>query len=57
MPVPARDPTRLYQNQRFLGSHTITLVADPGTFTFANGDKVDVIAGGPAIPLWLGGSP
>lgn len=34
----------------------VTLVVDPGTFTMAPDDKVDVIAGGAAIPLWLRGA-
>jgi len=34
---------------------TVTLAADPGVFEFAAGDKVDVIAGGAAVPLWLSG--
>lgn len=40
----------------YVGStRTVTLVTDPGIFTMAQGDKVDVIAGGVPIPLWLGG--
>jgi hypothetical protein len=31
---------------------TVTLFADPGVFTFADGDKVDVIASGAHQPLW-----
>jgi len=34
-------------------SRTVTLVADPSVFMMANGDEVDVIAGGSPIPLWL----
>jgi hypothetical protein len=33
-------------------SKTVTLFADPGVFTFADGDKVDVIASGAHQPLW-----
>jgi hypothetical protein len=37
-------------------TRTVTLVTDPGIFSMASGDKVDIIAGGP-VPLWLGASP
>ena len=36
---------------------TLTLVTDPGIFTFADEDQVDVIASGSPAALWLGGSP
>jgi hypothetical protein len=35
----------------------LTLLTDPGVFTFADGDQVDVIATGSPAALWLGGSP
>ena len=38
-------------------TETVTLVTDPGIFTFADGDAVDVIAAGSPAALWLGGSP
>jgi hypothetical protein len=31
----------------------VTLVTDPGIFTMAAGNTIDVVAGGPAVPLWL----
>jgi hypothetical protein len=38
-------------------TNTLTLVTDPGIFTFADGDQIDVIATGSPAALWLGGSP
>lgn len=35
----------------------VELVTDPEIFTFAEDDKVDVIATGSPAALWLGGSP
>jgi hypothetical protein len=37
-------------------SKTVTLVTDLGSFTIADDDIVDIIAGGP-VPLWLGSGP
>jgi hypothetical protein len=34
-------------------SRSVTLVADPDVFTIEEGDSIDVIAGGFALPLWL----
>ncbi|MEX2310241.1 MAG: hypothetical protein WD738_21920 [Pirellulales bacterium] len=36
-------------------TRSVTLLADPGIFTFADGDQVDVIATGVSLPLWLSG--
>jgi hypothetical protein len=36
-------------------TRTVALLADPGIFTFADGDQVDVIATGVSLPLWLSG--
>jgi hypothetical protein len=37
-----------------VSSRAVSLVVDPGIFTMATGDRVDIIAVGLPMPLWLG---
>ncbi|HEY4234327.1 MAG TPA: hypothetical protein VGM76_12925 [Lacipirellulaceae bacterium] len=50
---PAKKAVGLVKSYVGGTSHTVTLVTDPGIFTMAAGNTIDVVAGGPAVPLWL----
>jgi hypothetical protein len=49
---PARKAVGLVKSY-VASTKTVMLIADPGIYTMASGDSVDVIAAGAAVPLWL----